>query len=647
MSVLKRKLQAAIDQSENLKKAKEDDKKTKREAFIADGYQRGGQGFVERVEKFGKTERDTPIKMPQWYKEYLLCIGDFRLPWVLTTGPSQCGKTLGHAMLFIDTLTTGKLNLAWFYDTRTSLDQNVPMSFLPVAEKWINSMMAAGITFDRRNDRCINTRFQIDGVNGIFSYVSTSRPGRREDGSAAAGGMGVAYQADGAFLEERSQYAPGSADFIPRRLDASLLAIPIIRELGTQGGGTGIEAQMSKAEHLFYPHYTCPNCRQILPLDPKGCLLRKVNQKDALGRVKQVYLSESGRPLSWFHEDENDAVESAYFACSNCGHPLDEETRTTNAHFRCRIDNTTLEDFLNALPPGVPKKEWMIGIHLSPLTRETEYNLASKMIKEGLSAVSTRDWQEQMLGHTSEHQTNSITLDMIRAAMKAPAPEKKPDLIIAGVDVGRSEDWLAIVGFYLPEQYWKLTRAEVREKSIRKMIYAADVMRTEIEDLLVRFEVEFGLIDNEPSRESSMQICRYSCLEMGDQIAYYRQVVEKTEVQDGGISYPCYNFRNEKFMAAVLEGFILEASDGYPLYRLPPEWEKWIANNNSDRSPIRHLQGPSRDPQTYQWKRASDKVDDFFFSLVFAEAAFYIKLEEIMSDDNNYHPPVSNTYSSW
>lgn len=641
---LRRKLQNAALKSALVNASRTQSKHDQREAFIADAYERGGMGFVERVGLFATTERQSSVRLPRWYREFLLTIGDFRLNKVLTTGPAQCGKTLAHAMLFVDCLTTGKLNGVWFYDTRTSLDQNVPMQFQPVADSWIANMMAVGHKFNRRSDRCINTRYQIDQVNGIFAYVSTSRPGQREKGTAAAGGMAVSYQADYAFLEERSQYRPGSADSIPRRLDASLLPTRPIRELGTPGGGTGIEEQMGKVDHLFYPHYTCNSCKQTLPLDPKGCLLRETVQRDPLGRIKKTYLSDSGRPVSWFHRDENDAVNSAYFACLNCGEPISDEQRYA-AHFCCRHTGTALADFLQSLPPGIPEYTWTVGIHLSPLTRETQFNLAAKMIEEGMSASTTDDWQQQMLGHASEHQVGSINPEMLRASMASPVPERQPELVLAGVDVGRSEDWLAIVEFYLPPNYYRLTRAEVIEKTIRYISYASDVMRNDIPDLLTRFDVNFGLIDNEPSRESSMYLCRRTCLDMADQIAYLKDPVRKSQVADGGITYDCYQIRNEKFMGAVLEGFLLKAEDDYPLYRLPPTWEKWLSNP-SERSPLRHLMGPSRDPKTQQWKRGPGHVDDFYFALVFAEAAFYIKLEEMMPDKDDYGQ-ASTSFSSW
>ncbi|MGA7936878.1 MAG: hypothetical protein WCA35_25200, partial [Kovacikia sp.] len=539
------------------------------------------------------------------------------------TGCSQIGKTLAHTLLMVDSLTTGKLNGAWFYDTLTNLNKNVPMQFHPVADFWIAEMKQAGVRFRRGRDRSINSNYQVDQANAIFSYVSTSRPSVREAGRAAAGGAAVSFQADWMVLEERSQYPPGAADPLPRRLDASMIDTRPVRELGTPGGGQGIEAGLGDCDRYFYPHYTCEKCNQTQPLDPKGCLLKPTTQRDVLNRPKITYLSESGRPVAWFHTDASEPVDSAYFGCAFCGHPIAEEQRL-NASFRCRYTGEWLVDFVASLPPGIPSKRWKVAVHLTPLCRQTKTNLAAEIIKSGLDASTTEDWQQQGLGHPSETEAASITPDMLRVAMSAPKPTRKPTWTISGIDMGRSEDWFAVVDFFPPENWRKMKPVEVYEQTIRSVRYASGIVRDRIPSLLKEFGVGYGLVDNEPSRESSMKLCRGTVLEMADQIAYLNEIVEESIVEDGGLAARCWNIRNEKFMAAVLEGFLLQASDGFPLYRLPPEWEKWVGNP-SENSPLRHLSGPFRDTKG-QWHRGPGNVDDGYFALVFAEAAFYIKL---------------------
>jgi hypothetical protein len=631
LAILRRKLEATVNAQTPGDRRYLEARQTQRNTFIDRCYESGGEGFLERVRTFGCTEKGNKLKMSPWYEEYLRLIGDFRIQHLLTTGPAQCGKTLGHTLLMVDSITTGKLNSAWFYESRTSLDQNVPMQFHPVADFWIAQMQEQGIRFRRGRDRSINTRYQVDQVNAIFSYVSTSRPSLRDQGRAAAGGAAVSFQADWMVLEERSQYPPGAADPLPRRLDASMLPTRPIRELGTPGGGQGIEAELGDCDRYFYPHIQCKRCKEIQPLDPKGCVLKPTTQRDALGRPKISFLSESGRPVAWHHTDSSAPVDSAFVGCAFCAYPISNNQRY-EAEFRCRHTGQTLRDFLKELPSGIPEQNWKVACHLSPLTREVHTNLAAEIIKSGMDASATEDWQQQRLGHPSESQASSITAEMLRQAMVSPKPTRKPDYTLAGIDVGRSEDWFAAVDFYLPNGYRQMKPAEIFEKTIRSVRYASGIVRDRIPHLLDEFGVTYGLIDNEPSRESSMRICRDTCLEMGDQVAYLQEIIEEIEVQDGGITARCWHFRNEKFMSTVLEGFLLKAADGYPLYRLPIAWEKWISNP-SENSPLRHLSGPYRDPNG-QWRRGAGNVDDLYFAIVFVEVAFYIK---IITPPRYYH----------
>ena len=624
LPTLRRKLEAAADGSTYGDARYLERRQKQRHDFIESAYELGGQGFTDRVRRYGCTEKGERLSLSPWFEEALMIVGDLRLHHVLTTGCAQVGKTLINNLLVADCLTTGRLNTCWFYDSRTNLDANVPMQSQPVIEFWVAQMGEDGYRFKRNRDRTINTRYQVEGATAIFSYVSTTRllPAKRE-GTAVAGGAAVSFQADIAFLEERSQYPPGAADPIPRRLDASMLPTRPIRELGTPGGGQGIEASMGDVDHYFYPHFTCANCEQLHPLDPKGCLLRSSTIRDPLGRPKISFLSESGRPLTWFHSDPEYPVDSAYFGCPNCGHPIADEQRY-NAKFCCRYTGVWAADFTKSLTAGVPDRHWKIGLHFSPLSRvELADQLAPQIIKSGFDSVNSDDWQQQRLGHPSEHQTNMVTLEMLRLAMAAPKLDRRPSYTLAGVDIGRSEDWVVIADFYLPSDAYSLTPGQLFEQTVRQVRFAGGVFRERIPEMLDDYGVEYGLVDNEPSRESSMKLCQGSCLEMADQLNI-REPLKETIVEDGGLAYKCWQIRNVKFMSAVLEGFLLRAEDEHSLYRLPSEWDQWVGNP-SDMSPLIHLSAPWRDADG-QWHRGQNNVDDIFFACVFLEAAFYRKL---------------------
>jgi hypothetical protein len=532
----------------------------------------------------------------------------------------------------VDCLATGKLNGAWFYQSKTALIQLVPMQFHPIAFNYINALEEDGVVFQNKgSDRTMTTRFQIDGVTGTFSYVSTTRTHKDDVGIAAAGSAVVSFQADFAILEERSQFAPGSADAIPRRLDASVLPNKPRRELGTPGGGLGIESEIVSADFHFYPHYQCPHCGVIKPLDPKGCLLKQFTRTDVLGKKIDDYLSEAGRPVYWYFKEENEPVTTAFIACSECGEELPDETRN-NSFFQCLKTGVKCEDFINWLDTRDYTQYLKVAMHLSPLTRDKSGNLiATEIIQGGLDCLLTNDWQQQMLGHPSKTSTAHVSIELLRTAIASPRPTKDKTFRVCGIDAGRSQDWLTVMDFYLCEGYENLSIGEILEKSPRVIVTAGDVMREDIPSLLVEYGVQYGLIDNEPSRESSINLARNTCLELCNQVGNAQQIARQGIVKDGGIEYLCWNVRNEKFMQSVFDGFSLKANDDYPLYRLPSDWSKWLGNP-SERSPLVHLSAPYRGADS-KWHRGKNNIDDLYMSFLFCEVAIYLLLNHSVSND--------------
>lgn len=600
------------------------------EDYMAECFQEGGKPFVERVKRYGKNEKGKPIQFVPWVEEYLEAIGDWRIPHTLTTGPAQILKTIGHTLLITDTIIEGQFNVAWIYSSRDNRDLNVPEQFKPVVEHWVaTKSQLTGKKIGSTKDMRQNARYQVNGVTAIFSYANTSKTTPGREGLASVGGAGASFQANVLFFEERSQWEPGTADkFIPR-LNASIVPTKPIRELGTPGAGQGIELELEDADYHFYPHYHCKDCGAVMPLDPKGCLLKEVERVSPSGEVTAAYLSESGRPLEWFHKNEDFAVETAYIGCSVCDVELTNEQRY-NAHFRCLKTGVSLRDFIDSLPKGVPPKQYKVGIHLSPLCRMAEYNLAADIIGRGIRTLSTDDWQQQDLGHASETTTGSVTMEMLRAAIVAPRPTGAPDYVMAGIDAGRGEDWLWICAYHLPSAWKNMTVADLIDGATRHVLFGADVVRNAIPGKLKEYGVEYGLIDNEPDRNSASNLCRVSVLDMADQRPGLMDAAKKDKVSDGGIEYPCWWIRNEKFLAQVLHGFVSPAADGHSLYRLPESWKRWEGIVRSERSPLTHLTGPSLDSQSGKWKRGKGNIDDLYYAAMFCEAALYIKLTHLV-----------------
>ena len=579
----------------------------------------GGKYFVDRVREHGYNDRGKKMLIHEWYAEYLELIGDLTVHEVYTTGCAQAGKTAGHTLLAVHLINSG-ISILWSYAQLGSLQRAVPLQFKPVIEKWLASEGT------RATGAQNSSLYQVGDANALFTYVSTSKAAlNTKDGGAAAGSAIVSVTADVLFREEKSQYPIGTGDPLLRRIDASIVPTKPIRDLGTHGSGSGIEADIAKCKYYFYPHFRCGKCDRVSPLDPKGCLLKPIKYADSLGREISSHLSQTGRPVAWHCTEENNQVESAYFGCPHCGAEIPDSDRL-NAWYQCLNTDITLRNYLDSSDRLNERSRQKVGISISPLLRQTEHSLAIEIIQLGLETANTEDWQQQVLGHPSVVYGNRISLEFIKAALYAPKPDRAPDYIVAGIDQGRGEDWLMIVAIYLPDKVEGINDILRFEKAKRVILFGADIMRSQIPELLKQFKVTYGLMDNEPTREKAMEICRESggTLQIANQIAGLKDAVRKVTVEDGGESEECWNIRNEKFIQAVVDGFLTAAEDGSPLYRLPANWEQWLGKN-TERSPIRHLCAPHRDP-VKGWQRAKDGIDDLFYALVFAEAAFYLHL---------------------
>ena len=416
-----------------------------------------------------------------------------------------------------------------------------------------------------------------------------------------------------------------------------------MRELGTQGGGDGIESVSKNSDRYFYPHITCPHCNTIQALDPKGCLLRPITIRDALGRTKQSYFSPSNRPVKWFHKDPLDMIGSAYIGCQNCEEEIPQEIRT-NARMRCIKTGEYLTDFLDALPPGIPKKRWKATGHFSPLTRDVGYNIGAEIIQSGLDAFSPIDWIQQMLGHSSSSEKTNITEELLRAAIAAPKPLGNPTYTIAGIDMGRSEDWMTINAYYLPAGYERMLPSQVSDQTIRVSLLSTSVDRANIPKLLLDYKCDYGMIDNEPSRDTAMTLAENTCLDLGDQI--YRPIdnnVRSSIVSDGGRKAECWTLDTNYFADAILNAFLLEAADGFILKRLGEEWDAHIANKTA-LSPAKHITAPYRATEG-GWVKPSDGIDHLFMAEVFAETAFYTLINGLRDPKRAKPPSVYESYS--
>jgi hypothetical protein len=299
--------------------------------------------FIEAVNRYAKNERGEKVNVEaDWQQEYFTLIAHEQINTVLITGAAQIGKTLALTLLMVYWLVEKQYNCAWFYPQLEVLNRLVPIQFLPIVKYWLETRNVILNKDKRQNNRL----FQVGVANANFSYLSTSSSSSAGNKGAVAGAAVVGFSADCAFIEERSQCSVGSTAPVARRLDASRIPTHPIRELGTPGNGQGIESEIETADYYFYPHCRCSLCKNEIVLNPKGILLKSSTKNLPNGETKEAYLSEAGRPITWFFRDEKDPIASAYFACPHCKAEIREEDRTDKAYFKCLYTGVLLKDFL-------------------------------------------------------------------------------------------------------------------------------------------------------------------------------------------------------------------------------------------------------------------------------------------------------------
>jgi hypothetical protein len=633
-------LQAFVSNSlvKKLRSASKELKKshsTMRDEGLEDVWQRGGKGFVERIRAYGKTEANSEIIVDDHFAELLETLGDFRIAKTVTTGCAQSGKTLGNMLLLVDTLVYLRCRTAFFFDSQVNLRNNCPIQFQPMAENYVKALETAGVsTYDRSRDRTMLERYQISGVTANFSYTSTNKSGgaKESTGRAAVGGVAASFTADILFCDEVSQYEAGAYDPLPRRIDASIISSRPQRLLGTPGSSGGIERFIKDMNVNMYPHVECNHCGEVFPLDPKGCLFKPYEREDSSGNKVTAYLTEAGRPNTWWCYDESDPVNTAYIGCPHCGHEIDNESRY-GAKYRCLITGVWLRDWLDAIPKGIPQNIYSAALHITPLTRRSKTNLASQIVRTGLEAVDSRDFQQQALGHPSENIVNSLTMQILERSIKAPAPERIPDFRLAGIDQGRSTYFMACADYQLPQGWRTMPTEEVIANTIRQYVFLGEMPVSSVPSKLKELGVTFAICDQEPDRTRAGELQRTTVIELGDQISKLSDAVRKSTVEEGGASLPVWKFRNEKFLTQFMNSFITShKGDGWPLARLPNNFEKWI-HVPTDASPLMHLQAIYYDPYTDKWMSRNPN-NDLAYASMFMEVAFYLNLTQSM--DNTY-----------
>ena len=570
----------------------------------------GGQDFLEIVAAKGVDRRGDPIRLNNWYREYLEFVGDFRIAHKYASGCAQVGKSFAFYLLALVAHTEWNLDIIWAWDKEAAKDKNVKAHWKPLRKKWLQSIRkepfredSDDLSFVQWHQKC-----HIE-----FTFVSTSTDAG--DGLAGVGSRVTSTTHDMAVKDERSQAPQSCWEPIANRLEQSRIPTRPEAEIGTPGSGAGIEAAIEACDREFIPYCHCPHCFQPASLHPEACLLKPISTGE-----EQRYLSATGRPLQWFHSNPADPTNSAYFGCEHCGGILDQPARD-NAYFRDKRTKQRLTDYLRELPPGKPDRPQSIAVQLycSLLRGEDK---ASEIITKGIGSTFPANWVQQDVGMPAKYASGGITSDMIRRAYSKELETTGETIVIAGGDQGRSDFWLWVMRVYLPANRHGKPLEQTIEHCQRELLFADGITIDRLPEMIATYGIQAGFIDNEPDRAALASQCRNTPFELADQRSQNQQpkaTITQESVSANGLWIPCYKINARLFCTQLYNAFALYQ------YKVP-SWEH--ISQRSDRSPKRHLMAPQRNPENGWWVRPKDHIDDLFFAGMFAEAALYQYLSQ-------------------
>lgn len=424
------------------------------------------ENFAKRLQFYGCTERGGELLLNPVLIEASKLISNLSIPHLAITGNARGSKTLLSTLFMLDApLFTGCDTLT-VYPTEALRDKVTPTYTRPLRQKyWKNLGYEKKPEFENSNYSAANGRYLY------YSYAKGSGKGSAD--LAEVPSALTAIGADILLVDEASQIPDPSIAF--RRVEKSRLPHPIIREIGTPGGGGGIERRMNNASIYFYPHYTCPHCGNEDTLSPLTCLITELDVGD--------------RPTKWFYEGSRMSVQNAVFRCRNCENILSEHTRQ-NAYLKCTKSGMTMTD-LNDVDLSCHD---VISLHFSPLMK-VQNNLARRLIHQASAGSNIADYWQQVLGFPSRRTTKQYTEEMLLASTRPPHFRLPVKWVVMGIDVGKHYHHAVVI-----ECIYQQARSPVEtfNSTHYRVLEAREITWDDIPELIAIYNVHKVGIDFKP-----------------------------------------------------------------------------------------------------------------------------------------------------
>lgn len=623
---------------------REDEFKAKEEA-ISRWYREGGDVFFEWTNENYRSHNGSKLI---WSEPYLADV--YRLvgnPWlerIIIEKPAQVGYT--ECLIALATFFIGYLRspLGIGFEEHKKLLYMMGTRVQPAFSHCdrIQEISQIARSKLKRQDLDNRTVITIGGVE-LTSFFACNKTKEEASGNLRS------FPACGILADEFSLWPPGLLDAAISRMGATQLPSQPVRAGSTpsyEHSVLGLEIEKSRYE--FQWHVKCPYCDREQFLDPFGNLLKsEIFEENGVSR--RLFISPRGTPFNWYHhvskpkqdwdrDDFESAVSSAYVGCVDCEGELTKED-IRSGQFLCKRTGISIQDFCAQTTKNQKVIDEGVALRLPSLAR-MRFNPV-KRIRRLFNSDNILNEIQQELGKAVSIAGGKIDLELLLGCANRPVPfpeNRKPDLIVMGVDQGRP--------FYWEIQEWYFTNRDnkftaFRDAFVRLVEWGEASGFSDIEQIAEKYAVDLIGVDSEPEYSNALQFS-YEHLPKGVSLQRKNkkklQVYACDEVHFKGDRYR----RQEKVFASPkkselrsLKTVLFSIDRTYFLdnvrdriYSANFSISKTIYYDTSDRGNLPYHYITSERTEKGIWDRAEGKPDHYFHAHSFCNAAVYIALYE-------------------
>ena len=360
----------------------------------------------------------------------------------------------------------------------------------------------------------------VAGVKASFFYAGVKGAKSATFAKRQASSSLSSFSAIAILGDEIELWPEGVLDVARQRMAASSLPTKPLRAGSTPGHEGGIvDTEMRRSRYLFQWHIICDHCQTVQAIDAFNNLFFNVEIKGNL-ITEYRYISLTGRPYcwhknnpeqkiefiweaacndqyetNWFYSDPLNKVESAYIGCKHCKGII-SRTILDTGRFICINSQITLRELCQGNSPIHES----VGLRLPKLV-SVLFNAPEK-IRSLLRTRNPADEIQQGLGKAISLGGGKISLDKLLDCVSSNQIND-PDLIVAGIDQGRSS-------LYVVVQKWKLADLPDKDRkwsnALKQVIWYGEIsFDFEILDQFVAdYNIDLIGMDNEPEYNSAV-----------------------------------------------------------------------------------------------------------------------------------------------